>query len=384
MLPANSCWEETNSVKSVRLVCRLFENLATPFLLTHVRFGPLSTSLTTLTAISLHPVLSKSVKQLTYSGGRYQHFATLTEYENALGRARAPFSRYERPRCMEEVQQLSAAFSRQVQHYDDQSAMEKSGEAAVRVCSALMRMPNVEKVTVSPNWFCFLDKDDEDDFSWKFFLEPQPAYDEAFLFMARILSLTGTKLRELDVESDDHDESGLTGAMFDVMSSMCLTHCRNVFRGLRKVSLSATQEGFGGPMRENAAQILSCAKDLEYLCIQGLHRDRIMAKYFLSTSTWKALTVLNLFNVVFKQEEFLDVLRRHSGTLRDLGLLGVTLTDGTWRPVLECMKHSLSLRKVQIMSVVGEDDEGHAMDVPIPEGALKDYILADGPYPLGS
>jgi hypothetical protein len=60
--------------------------------------------------------------------------------------------------------------------------------------------PNIKKITVSPNFYCFLDS-----YCYsKYFLEPRPAYNKAFLFIARVLSLTGTKIQELNIKSDDN------------------------------------------------------------------------------------------------------------------------------------------------------------------------------------
>jgi hypothetical protein len=50
--------------KNVRLTCKMFEELATPFLLPRIIRAPLSDSLAVLTAVSLHPVFSRSVTEI--------------------------------------------------------------------------------------------------------------------------------------------------------------------------------------------------------------------------------------------------------------------------------------------------------------------------------
>ena len=62
--------------------------------------------------------------------------------------------------------------------------------------------------------------------------------------MARVLSLTRTKLQELDIERDDNidqDSRGMTGAVFRVMSPMSLSHCCDAFSGLREVTIATSE-----------------------------------------------------------------------------------------------------------------------------------------------
>jgi hypothetical protein len=144
MLSERSNWPPRNDIEKVRLTCRLFEKLATPFLLSRICCAPLSSQLTILTAVSLHPVLSRSVKEVVYVCNRYQLIKTLLEYKEALCRAETrAFRKFEEPESKEESLDLKTAFSQYGQHYNDQTAMENSGEVMAHLCSALTRMPNV-------------------------------------------------------------------------------------------------------------------------------------------------------------------------------------------------------------------------------------------------
>ncbi|KAH0552939.1 hypothetical protein GP486_006862 [Trichoglossum hirsutum] len=384
MLSGRSDWPPRidSDIGNLRLTCRLFENLATPFLLPRISCGPLSSSLTRLTAVSCHPVLSRSVKEVVFICNQYQFIKTLPEYKEALCRAGSLSSRkFEEPESEEENLDLETAFSQYGQHFDDQTAMENSGEVIARLCSALMRMPNVKKITVSPNFVCFLDCYDYS----RYFLEPEPAYNEAFLLMARVLSLTGAKIRELSVESDDTvcgDYYGVDGAVFRGMSPMDLSHCCNAFRGLREATITADEYDIDGWMTGNMAKILSVATNLESLWFGSRSQFRISLKYIFSTTTWNRLTSLNFSWITFDQGELLDLLRRHSGTLKKIDLLCVTLTNGSWRILLEGMKSSLSLEAISIDDPCEEDDEGVMIDKYVRQAALEDYLLGDGPHPL--
>jgi hypothetical protein len=371
-----------NDIENVRLTCRLFKELATPFLLSCIYCAPLSSQLTTLTAVSLHPVISRSVKEVVCICNQYQLIKTLLEYKEALRRAELrAFRKFEEPKSEEENLDLKTAFSQYGQHYNDQTAMKSSGEVTARLCSALMRMPNIKKITISPNFYCFLD-------SYRYsgyFLEPEPAYNEAFLLMARVLSLTGAKIRELNIESDDHidgEPRGVDGAVFREMSHMNLSHCCDAFRGFRDITITAHEYDVDGWMTGNLATILSGATDLESLWFDGSRTFHISSKYIFSTTTWIRLTSLNFSQITFDQEELLDLLKRHSGTLKDLWLLYVWLTNGSWKILLEGMKSSLSLQTISIDDPAEEDDEGDAIHIYMKRAALKDYLLGDGPHPI--
>ncbi len=53
-------------IKHFRLVCRLWELLGAPFLMNRVFFGPRRKIMDNFTAISRHPIFSKSIKQISY------------------------------------------------------------------------------------------------------------------------------------------------------------------------------------------------------------------------------------------------------------------------------------------------------------------------------
>ena len=164
-----------NDIASVRLVCGLFEQLATPYLMSSIHCAPLSNSLRTFKDISFHPVLSQAIKTIIYDCSRYQNIRTLCEYEESLRRANPSFFRS--PASKEDVLELEAMFIQNKRHYHDQIMVENSGEFTACLCSALMRMPNVETVIISPNCYRCL----ENSRPSKYFLRPEPEYGHALL-----------------------------------------------------------------------------------------------------------------------------------------------------------------------------------------------------------
>ncbi|KAH6696561.1 hypothetical protein BKA61DRAFT_250771 [Leptodontidium sp. MPI-SDFR-AT-0119] len=350
--------------------------------------GPWSSSLTTLTAVSRHPVLSRSIREVVYTCTRFQSIKTFPEYKEALHRA-YPFGRCDEPRSEEEDLGLNTAFSDYSQYYNNQAAMESSGEVIACLCSALMRMPNIERITISPNFEYELDDelDDErnnelDSYHYlKYFLDPNPAYNEAFLLMARVLSLTGANIQELEIESDDDDRGhGVDGALFRGMSQLNLSHCCDAFRGLRNIKIAANEADINNGWRTgNLARILSGATDLETLCIRCSNgMFHISTRYILGTAVWSRLTSLEFFGTIIDQGDFLNVLRRHSGTLKDIDLFCVRLTNGSWKILLEGMKSSLSLQRITIEDPYEDSHE----EIYLHGHAVRNYLFGDGPNPL--
>lgn len=372
-----------SDLKNVRLTCKTFEKLATPFLLPRVFCAPLSRPLTTLTAVSRHPVFSRSVNEIVFICNRYHFFKNLLEYKEALRRTQLwTFRKPEELESEQETLDLETAFSQYNQHYDDQTAMEDNGEVIACLCSALMRMPNIAKITISPNFYCYLDS-----YHYSgYFLEPEPAYNKAFLLMARVLSLTGAKIRKLDIQSDEdicRDPVGVDGAVFRGISNLSMSHFCDAFRGLCEVTITADENDIDGWMTGSLAKILSGATDLERLSFDGsCQAFQISTKYTLSTTAWSRLTSLNFLHASFDQKDLLDLLRRHSGTLKNVDLVCICLTNGSWKILLEGMKSSLSLQGISIFEPSEEIDEEEDIDVYLNRDALENYLLRDGPHPL--
>ncbi|KAH6696576.1 hypothetical protein BKA61DRAFT_623222 [Leptodontidium sp. MPI-SDFR-AT-0119] len=188
-------------------------------------------------------------------------------------------------------------------------------------------------------------------------------------------------IRDFDIEGHGYGcGHGVDGALFRAMSHLDLSHCCDAFRGLRNITITANETDINGWRTGNLAKILSGATDLERLCIHcsdGMFH--ISTRYILGTTVWSRLTSLDFSSTTFDQGDFLDVLRRHSGTLKDIDLNCVHLANGSWKVLLEGMKSFLSLRHVSIEDPFEED--GHEA-IYLNDDALTNYLLCEGPNPL--
>ena len=373
LLPAQ--YDSHNDVQSVRLVCRHFEQLASHLLMSTVRCGPISDSLVRLTAISLHPIISKSIQEVVYTCYRYESFKTLQDYEHRGRDMR-------RPQTVEDVEELNSAFLQYRRHYDDQIAMEITGEATTRLCTALMRMTNIEIFTLSPDYDCTLN----DYCHSPYFCRTQPDYDEVFTRIAHILSLTGIKLREFHVDKEEwttHDDHGLREYSFSSLSRRSLHQYCDLFRGLREVTLTLQGDGW---TTDHLVQILSCATELVYLHVAGiLFGENIDAACFWRDATWSQLSTLRLEHVSFKAGVLFELLSRHSTTLRELQLRNVMLFDDKWRLIFETTRDLLRLESLHVYDLRETDvDERTTTVIRNWDDAnqVEAYCLRDGPLPL--
>lgn len=113
MISEGACSSPENDLKNVQLTCKIFEELATPFLLLQpcIVCAPLLSSLATLTAVSRHPVFSRSVTEVIYVYNQYHFVKTPLEYKEALYRAKPLLGKFKEPKSEEENQDLKIAFS---------------------------------------------------------------------------------------------------------------------------------------------------------------------------------------------------------------------------------------------------------------------------------
>ena len=129
------------------------------------------------------------------------------------------------------------------------------------------------------------------------FLEPDPEYNQAFLLMVRVMSLTNTKIQCLSIDhGDDACKEdvllGVDGELFRGMSNINLNHCCNAFRSLRDIKLTTKGEDADedGWMTGHLAKILSGATDLEKLYLHGACGNfSISTRYILSTKNVESL-----------------------------------------------------------------------------------------------
>jgi hypothetical protein len=251
------------NIKNLRLTCKLFADLAAPMLLPRLICAPTSSLLDKLRAVSRHPIFSKSIKEIVYVYGRFTA-KEIKEHKRLVSQLKSE----------EQNLSLHIAFSQYIWHYIDQTIMESSGEVIGSLCSAFTRLPNVKKITIIAEYSEFTDKiylsSHMDSGYW---LDPKPDYNNAFLLLARVLSLTGARMPKLVINSEYGPFDGATGAiddaLFAAISAVDLNHCCEAFRSLWKVKITAEVDHANPRVTANLVKMLSGATDLESLKYGG-------------------------------------------------------------------------------------------------------------------
>ncbi|MCJ1372876.1 hypothetical protein MMC20_004102 [Loxospora ochrophaea] len=68
----------------------------------------------------------------------------------------------------------------------------------------------------------------------------------------------------------------------------------------------------------------------------------------IGSFTWPKLRCLQVQSIQLKERTVLQVLHRHSNTLRDLCLKDVCITEGSWISIFETMRQTLSLKSLKL------------------------------------
>jgi hypothetical protein len=101
-----------------------------------------------------------------------------------------------------------------------------------------------------------------------YFLKFKSIYNEAFLFITRVLSFTGSKIRKFNIKSNynnDKDSQNVDGTIFREISYMNLSYYCDTFRDFREITITAYEYDVDDWIIDNLTKILSCATDLKSL-----------------------------------------------------------------------------------------------------------------------
>lgn len=177
-------------LSNVRLTCKLFANLAAPFLLPRIICGPLSNPLATLTDVSRHPAISRSVREFIYTCHQYSSIENLSDYKVALRRTfhKICWTEFRRGEYRPE-QSIFAILS--ALQWSDCCGKMWWGHSHSLLCSNADA--KCRKDRSSPKYYCCEAKE----LSSRYFLGPEPDYNKTFLLLARVLSFTGAKIRKI-------------------------------------------------------------------------------------------------------------------------------------------------------------------------------------------
>ena len=91
--------------------------------------------------------------------------------------------------------------------------------------------------------------------------------------------------------------------------------------------------------------LLSAAKDLKTLSLSIHQSGGSELEYMVGTTTWACLRVLELDRIDSTEKTLIDLVTRHAGTLRELELNNVLLSQGCWTSALPGMRNVVRLEE---------------------------------------
>lgn len=147
-------------------------------------------------------------------------------------------------------------------------------------------------------------------------------------------------------------------------------------------------------------EFLSAAKELRTL---SLYIDESGGgcdlRYMVGTTTWEFLRVFELDTIFTTEETLIEFLKRHAGTLRELGLNNITLLSGCWITALPKIRRAVRLKELRAVgfwltyhrsrrwdidtSPNLQEAEESTLSQPYKLGiAVNSYVLEGGILPL--
>ncbi|OAA34217.1 F-box domain, Skp2-like protein [Metarhizium rileyi] len=370
-----------SDLKSLRLVSKKINMLATKFLFTRVYASLHHEDLDVLHAIARHPTLSTLVKEIVYSGV-YFHMYEIGPEDEFLQHKDDPGRQYYLAHVEQQEEMLKQ------RHHDE-----------VIIFIALSLMPNIRRVTLTNHWCPTRDLLGTG-YSIPGYAKPprdvkvggplSRAYppsakepsglplqrglrkhcrmniDYGFRVMYRAMNLARPSIQELSVDYYDdpcRSDRLLTRGISPrslLFSPLDLKNCCTAFSQLRKIAFSlcpaSTDDEWDILMEGNLAAVLAAATELEELTFDfTCSSNDVPLEKCLGTHVWPQLRSIRLLHKEMSSDELVALLKRHCKTLKVLCLDSCHLYDGTWASAAEEMCQWLALESATFHYLIERD-----------------------------
>ena len=372
-------------LKTIRLVCRLFEETSSPNLFEHVLVAPRYKALGAFQLISQHPIYQRYVKELIYDGSVYDKGLATNErvYMRHLKCDVASNYRLD--------SQERRRFKQYQQLYDDQEVIRTEGILFHTLVRALESMPNVHSIVYSPGPRSIpieskelkdiLPRGDPHFTQAYPFAEDHPNYIERAQHGFHILvgalgfvQYAGVRNFRVDIPAPNSNLLGteLTDYVFAIPVEQ-LSAGIYLFSHLQTLTLPIKLIAPGShhispDITVNFAALrtlLKHAKEIENVsvCLRGWNLDprHMYGAWFdrggsiipiaLGSPTWPKLRSLRLSGMHAHAEEVSKLISRHSETLVELEFTYFSLTDGLWADIVNTVLQDTRVQNFRLLCV---------------------------------
>ena len=405
-------------LKASRLVCRLFDQAAIPFLFNIVFIAANDADLEVSRLISER--FGPYVKELIYDT---RLFADLdqSEHESEVLRGVNGKVSYKDGALAPSAQELLTSYTEYRTQFEEQEVLIESGDILAYLCCAIMSMPRLGSISITDEWVRASSAASsrgwqirvidhrmlQDQRQENILLHPASPYDvghgdldetkkrafSSIRMVIRSLSIINHRIDRLVINGSDIDRF----IPIDVfrMVPRDMQQLTSVLQHLESLSLElCTYEGLADMddyyKQGKVANALATAKNLRQLNIfldeghgaRGVENPVSRLQAILGGCDYPKLVSLRLNCFDYTESELTSFLCRHSQTLRHLDLEDNAMLSGYWEDVLDHARQLLHLTTVTIDTLEGGFRAPYECLLWEDYEEIDPFFFRSGPNPL--
>lgn len=348
------------SMKTVRLVCKLFAQLAEPYLFDVAVISPNTENLDVFKALG-HSLFSKHVKEIVFDTTMFRKEYDLVNYTSKV---QAQWKQSPNGADLLSAADVLEGFEAYRAHAEEQQILLESGEFLATLCLGFAKFAQLKSIRLNGIWTkpgkaSQLDLCGALRRNWNSrYLRacgcPCPKHDasghlnaRAFADILRGLSMFGCKL--------DHfygKPSLLVPAhLFGNMSASTLSHGMGAFRHLRFLSFGFTPNTT--PAATTALfTLIQSARHLRELILLFHPGMTTCINDLIRTHTWPQLQKVRFHGIKVNAGNLLAMMHRHVRSLQCLWLTNAQMTDGMGVQVVKKIRDDTALKDFTLGKLV--------------------------------
>ena len=119
---------------------------------------------------------------------------------------------------------------------------------------------------------------------------------------------------------------------------------------LKGLALESEVEKCGAFLTDyRMCDLLSAATDLKIMSLYVERSGRVGLQYMVGTTTWASLRSVDLDSIFVAEVILIGFLKRHTATLKELGLNHIVIIDGSWISALPAIRDAVKLKEFRAL-----------------------------------
>ena len=402
-------------VANLRLASSVVAPIGLQYLVPEMKFAVAEGSFRKLDAIAAHPVVSKYVTSFLYQADKLEILSEEHWREEARSVDRIRSSLDLRPRYMLRSHTGNYPSDCPVSQFRYTKKQLKEGFRAYqglcdfqgrgdqfdrRIVTAMKKLPNLKELTMLA--LTWPDPEvSEKDFAPALVRVYQPDTKEWPVGLAAMRSLligaycAGLKIERFRCEQVNWRILKQKNDVFEVMKKS-LRHLRELSitfsfgadQAVHEPGVVRTDEKCSTYLRDSGRlkEFVTSAPDLECLEIRFTCSEYDLLtkfEYVVGDFYWPSLRVVKLGIIQVAEDQFVGFFERHACTIKDLCMIDLSLSLGSWCSVFERLRLVLELDSLDLSGVLSSDSDylnfnGELDDLVKLRMGIESYLLGDG------